>query len=251
MLGGLKIKRDLSTWLGLVDGIYSISLTLLVIAFPETIRQFISGNMPGTAITPQHSWLKLDTSIVGLHALAILLIMFCVFLTTFDSWSIERRHLENAPVIDKRQGLYLSAGMFCSVLLPTIFLLRIESLHMVTFMYRLEEVDWLIAFLYVSHYLFLLRSEKRTHLYYSSRSMHRQARSSNFTVIAIRKRLYSSLLIAPIFVLLRETGAPIFISGLYPIILCMVIFDNSWMVALSKKIAIVFRSNKADRPGQG
>ena len=236
MLGGLKLKRDLSSWLGLVDGVYSISLTLLVIAFPETIRQFMSGNKSGMAITLRHSWLQLDTSIEGLHALAILLIMFCVFLTTFDSWSIERRHLEHAPVIDKRQGLYLSAGMFCAALLPTIFLLRIESLRMVNFMYRLEQVDWLIALLYVSHYLLLLRTEKRTHLYCSSKSMHRQARSSMFTAIAIRKRLYSSLLIAPIFILFRETGAPVFISGLYPIILCMVIFDNRWTAALSTRL---------------
>jgi len=44
MLGGFKLKRDLKSWVELVDGIYAVSTTLLLVSLPEIIQEIIVNN---------------------------------------------------------------------------------------------------------------------------------------------------------------------------------------------------------------
>ena len=226
MLGGLKLKRDLSTWLGLIDGVYSVAMTLLITSLPETTRRVFSSVQSCTHSLPVATYFKIPLNLPFLHGSILVVTMFCVFLITVDSWSIERRQLEHAPVIDKSQCLLLISSLFCSVLLPTIFLLRFERSCFCNCSSNTQYLDWLIALLFCLEYGCLYQVESRIASYYTQKGVFRQARVSRFSLLAIRKRLACVLFLPLFFFFAMHSLHVFFVSAFYPILLSIIVLDN-------------------------
>jgi uncharacterized membrane protein len=92
-------KASGESWVGLVDGIYAVVLTLLLLEFPATIKDLIDSN------------LSTDSSMDPTVEVGISLISYLsVFLIVFDIWASHKTLLvdvKSAKLFAKSTGLLL------------------------------------------------------------------------------------------------------------------------------------------------
>ena len=175
--------------------------------------------------------------------------MLSFFVVIFDSWSIQRRQLQNTPLVDQFHSAYLSIALFCSVLIPSICSLRMQSIRIAEEQHRLSAFnmgsvnfeDWLIVVLLLTHYLSLLLNERRIFAYTSYRLMHRKRRICLFSAIAIQTRLRSVLFLFPLFVLTRFLGAPLAVTTLFPVLIAITIIRGSYVTRFYRRLYSIYQ----------
>lgn len=226
MLGGFKLKRDLKSWVELVDGIYAVSITLLLVSLPEILQAVIVNNKNHMThvLLIESATLRINT----VYALTIYLVitLYCLFLLVIDSWSIQRRQLETSPYIDAQSGLLISLGMFSSIMIQALIVLRIERMSISGFSTALEGIEFLIILMIFLHYMSIREIETRNLGYYHKKMMHRRKRTSSFSLNGINRRLTAAAIVTAIALMLRILNAPIYIFSLYSVALCISILKR-------------------------
>jgi hypothetical protein len=231
MLGGLKLNRDSSAWLGLIDGIYAVSITLMITTSPSTLNQFMVLNRYKSGVTINLFEFFLLNMSIHFHIIVLVLFLLSFFIVLFDSWSIQRRQLQKTPLVDKIYCKYLSIALFSSILIPSICSLRIQSYHISESISKYVQHEYIgykiqdifILLLLVAHYLVLLFNERRIFQYAKSRAMHSTCRVCSFSTVAIRARLHTTILLTIFYLIVLLAGAPAIILSFFPILLAFTI----------------------------
>ena len=237
MLGGLKFKKDPESWLGLVDGIYGVSMTLLIVSTPSVIKGMVTESK-----LYYSGPIFFDLSLL-VHLVLFTVLSLALFIISCDTWSFQRRQLKNMQVMDHLHSLYHIIGLFCAVLFPSIFLLRwsYTSNYHVTIQDMV--LDWTIASLLILVYFVLLNTAAREGLFNARRESHRTKRTNDFSVLTLKRRLRLALSLASIFFIARLAGLHHNGSALFLPIFSFIIIVERWarFYFINSKAFICFR----------
>jgi hypothetical protein len=229
MLGGLKVKKDPESWLGLIDGIYSVSMTLLIVESPSLILKVFKKY----AHVENHAdsffeiaWVNIFLS---LRLLAILVLMFSIFIICCDTWSFQRKQIKNMDTMDQLHSFYQGMGLFLIVAMPSIFIVRFETRIYSGYTAEDTLINWAIVISLFLVYILLLVSEKREHTFSLLRGNHRRKRINNFSIITLQRRLSFGISIALLVLISKFLGAPQQIAEFFlPIIATKIMLDRSF-----------------------
>jgi len=229
MLGGLKVKKDPDSWLGLIDGIYSVSMTLLIVEAPTIILKVFHKD----SFIEKHSATFFDLLIfnltLGLRLLGLMLLMFSVFIICCDTWSFQRKQIQNMDTMDQLHSFYHGLGLFLIVAMPSIFIVRVDTKFTINFKAEDLLTNWAIVITIFFVYILLLLAEKREHTFSSLKGNHRRKRINSFSMITLQRRLLFSVSIALLIIASRFFGAPQQIGVIYlPILAIRIMLDRAF-----------------------
>lgn len=228
MLGGLKFKRDPSSWLGLVDGIYSVSMTLLIVSLPSTVKNFFDKS---TGILYPNAGLDRILSITfsaRVNFFILTLIVLAIFVITCDSWSFQRRQIQHCVSLDQLHCIYISIALFSAVLMPATLLVRMQHINIKGYLFEEMLLDWLIVFLLFLLYFFLFLCESRQYCYNVYNNSHRRKRINRFSILTLKRRISFGFCLAMSFLIAKVFfQAPPDISAIFiPAFATSILFEN-------------------------
>ena len=228
MLGGVKFKRDPDSWLGLIDGIYAVSMTYLIISSPAAFKVFLEKIFFSSPRFDSPLQNLFDSATKVSLILVFLLMILGLFILLVDTWSLQRRQIQYVSAIDQQHCFYLALGLICAVFLPALVLIRMDDLGRTPSPLEVTATDWLIVFSLITLYFELFLAEKRQYFLNAARQAHRKKRISFFSFNIIRRRLMFSIGLVPFFLYLRLIGSPFYIAALYiPILSTAILLESS------------------------
>jgi hypothetical protein len=98
MLGGRKLIRDPSSWAGIIDSIYSVSLSILIVSIPVAFQSELSTRFDAFLLRKSgasHYYFN------GFGPVFFILLYLSLFIILFDSWSLLKFQINHAKYIDK------------------------------------------------------------------------------------------------------------------------------------------------------
>lgn len=238
VLGGFRFKKDPESWLGLVDGIYAVSMTILIVSTPTVIKGMFAQSKsyyPGLKY--------LDLYLVT-NLLLFTFITLAVFIISCDAWTFQRKQIQSMEVMDQLHSINHAIGLFCSALFPSIFLVRWS--YSLNYQITLQDtlLDWLIAAQLFIIYIVILNAACREALFNAIRKSHRTKRRNDFAILALRRRLSGATSLAIIILTLRLAGFEYNGSALFLPLFAFFIVVERWAKSFifNNKIARYFRS---------
>jgi hypothetical protein len=228
MIGGFKVKKDPDSWLGLIDGIYSVSMTLLIVESPSIILKLFNNAYAEKHVHTVFELIGFNL-VVALRLLALIFLMFSIFLICFDTWSFQRKQIKNMNTMDQLHSFYHGMGLFLIVAMPSIFTVRVDA--RITRGFTAEDLmtNWAIVISLFLVYILLLASEKREHTFSSLKGHYRRKRINNFSIITLQRRLLFGFFVALLIFIAKLFGAPHQIVVIYlPIMAIKIMLDRTF-----------------------
>ena len=242
MLGGRKLIRDPSSWAGIIDSIYSVSLSILIVSIPIAFQSELSTRFdaflfrkPGSSHYYFH----------GFGPVFFILLILSLFFVLFDSWSLLKFQINHSKYVDRFHCICLYMTLFSSLLISVFYLGRLDTavnndLH---FTGELRSNPFPLLALLLIHYSSILLPELKLHKHSTRNLLHRTKRVSLFSVHALIRRIYvliifSMLIFSSIHLGFYDTARVVF-----PIVYTLLLFfEKSILASFSRLFKIIFLS---------
>ena len=226
MLGGKRLSRDSESLTGMIDAIYAISLTVLIISLPDGFVSDLASRFEAVFKLKLTNFQLIDSS---LRSIYFILLTLSLFVIIFDSWSILRRQIQNAKFVDQFHIVCVLIALFSSILISVFFLNRLEIIIQSSLSYRGHPFALLL--LLALHYFSLLLPELKVFNYNSRSNLYQRKRVSSFAIKTIQRRGLVVLFFSAFFLSNHRYMVFELMKIGFPVMFASLIISEKWFLS--------------------